>query len=151
MRKPNKIWQLIDIFASVWSQEYGGEVYIRTGKDLRFAKDFLEANEGEYTPDIVISEAKYFVKIGGIFASRRHRFCDFINNIGTFAPAKKEQIRQRSQYYTCPRCKASMPESKQYQHDGGECPMFVPASQETIREAYNAINNLTQQFSTKGK
>ncbi len=103
MRIPTKPYQLIDCFAQVWMQEYGGEVYEKSPKDFKFAKEYLDLNGGDFVPDTITGRAQIFLREMGIYEQRRHQFTDFIRNIGSFGgvkPKKKKII-----YTTCDHCR----------------------------------------------
>jgi hypothetical protein len=143
MKKISKPFLLIDTFASVWSEFYGGEYYEKSPRDFKQAKLYLELNE-DFSPDNIINKAKIYLKKTGYFAENRHNFTAFINNIGSFVDEMPKQ-KVKPKLYTCKDCNQSMPESQQYGH-WQSCPNYKPPSEETIKEVQSAITNLTQKW-----
>lgn len=117
MKIPTKPYQLIDCFAQCWCQEYAGEVYEKSGKDYKYAKEYLELNEGDFQADNIIGRAKYFLNQNGIYAERRHQFSDFIRNIGSFGTLKpKKKSTAIPMTLICAECGQAYEQGKHMEH-----------------------------------
>lgn len=141
-RVPPKPFQLIEVFAKVWEEAYG-EVYEKSGKDFRHAKDYLSLNGGDFKADTIIARAKVYMDKDGVYAENRHGFTAFINNIGSFVAHKVARVR--TQMWTCDQCGEKMPESKQYAH-WDTCPKSRPASPEQLKEVADTLKSLSEKF-----
>lgn len=116
-RKASKEWMLIETFAQVWSQHYHGEVYEKSGKDFRFAKEYLEINDGEFVPDNIVAKAQVYLGRNGFYAENRHGFAAFVNNIGSFVPERGKIIEAPKTGRThCGVCNQMIPDHRFLDH-----------------------------------
>ena len=107
---------LVGTFSEVWSAHYGGEVYEMSGKDLKYAREYLEINGGNFVPDNIVGKAKVYLKRDGVYAENRHSFTAFIRNIGTFVEQKSRPVREKRTMRFCDCCEASY-----YEEVGHRC------------------------------
>lgn len=119
-RKSNNVWKVINIFAEVWSKEYNGEVYPRSARDLKSAKEFLELYPDFFEDEVLqmafkkwafnyLKDGFWYRQGNGKYVSMRHNFCYFIPNITKYTDAerkieKKEPIKRRLMI-ECSSCK----------------------------------------------
>ena len=112
-RKATQQFLLIECFARAWSEEYGGEVYEKSGKDFKHAQIYIDLNDG-WNADNITAKAKIYLERGGFFSENRHNFTAFINNIGSWVDEKPKRKETKpvtrplsEQLYFCDKCKVN--------------------------------------------
>lgn len=118
MAKINKPFLLLATFADVWSQSYHGEVYEKSPRDFKLAKEYIDLNDGNFSPDNIVAKARIYLSMNGLYAENRHSFRAFVNNIGSFVAERGKVVSAPKQGRTrCGVCNEMIPDSRFLEHN----------------------------------
>jgi len=73
------------LFKGHWERKYPGEKYLKTGKDLKFAKELVEIEDAE-----IVRRLQIYFKEEWYGENCRHSLPAFVQNLNTFVPRRKE-------------------------------------------------------------
>lgn len=133
-RTPTKLFQLLDICSAIWQDEYK-EPYLRSGKDWKHGKEFLELNGGDFEADDITAKYNRFIATSGIYADRRHQFSDFIRNVSSFSNAKpKMKVRVGSYQIVCRDC-----DTPYWSHFPHRCPDKSEPNDAELRKEFDKL------------
>lgn len=99
MRKPNDNWKLLNIFSDQWSEQYGGAIYPRSGRDLAATKDFLMLYPDVFADEALRLELALWIKnfLNDNFWHKptsnpplRHEFFYFVKHMSKYTEAQKK-------------------------------------------------------------
>ena len=99
-KKPSNNWKLIDIFSQIWSEQYQGQIYPRSGRDLKASKDFLELYPNLFEDEVEQMAIREWMKnyVADNFWHKpngtppmHHEFHFFVNHATKYTTAKKKQ------------------------------------------------------------
>lgn len=103
-RKASNNWKIVSIFCAIWSEQYQGQIYPRSSRDLRAAKEFLELYPNFFEDEIEQMAVREWMKnyMADNFWHKpngspplHHEFHHFVNHATKYTTAKKNQTFSR--------------------------------------------------------
>ena len=105
MKKSNNNWKVLNIFGELWSAEYGGAIYPRSGRDLRATKELLELYPDLFSDEALQMELRLW--IGNYLKEPfwykpnehpplKHQFYYFVDHLSKYTDAQKKVEKKQA-------------------------------------------------------